>query len=68
MEFQSPFTISLANREMFFGTNVKTAVSCLIESKARERKVHHLDCSTLGCERCRWDASFRSLRCHMRRH
>lgn len=40
----------------------------LIESKARERKVHHLDCSTLGCERCRWDNWSRSLRYHMRSH
>lgn len=40
----------------------------LIESKARERKVHHLDCSTLGCERCRWDMRSRSLRYHMRSH
>lgn len=40
---------------MFFGTNGVTS-SCLVESKARERKVHHLDRSTSGCERCRWDA------------
>jgi hypothetical protein len=62
MEFQSSFTVP-RNREMFFGTNGVTS-SCLVESKARERKVHHLDRSTSGCERCRWNVvSFVAVSC-----
>jgi len=38
-----------------------------LESKARERKVHHLDCSTLRCERCGVTGGS-ALRYNMDRH